>query len=107
MVSGWKGAIVFQIRVSETKQSKENIPLVQGGTAWHGVLESKKGKEDIHMGGQQPSVRSQRVSLVRRLCVCMCVCVCVCVCVRALPNVKFLSPSEGRRPLYRGKLIVE
>lgn len=36
----WRGAIVVEGGISEAKQSKE-FPPVQGGTAWHGILNQK------------------------------------------------------------------
>lgn len=69
MVSGKRGALVVLHRVSEAKQMEE-CPLVQGGASWHGVVESKKAKRDVHMRRLWPHMKSQRTrSQVRSLCV--------------------------------------
>ena len=36
----WRGALVVEGGMSEAKQSKE-FPPVQGGAAWHGILNQK------------------------------------------------------------------
>lgn len=51
---------------AEAKQMEE-CPLVQGGASWHGVLEPKKGKRDVHMRRLRPNMKRQRTSQPRRL----------------------------------------
>ena len=95
MVSGCRGAIVVQYRVSEAKQTEECPPGAgRDILAW--VLKSKKGKSDVHMGRQWPNLRSQRTSQVRRTCVCMHV-------EAALPTVWFSNLSEGWRTSLWGE----
>lgn len=58
--------------MSEAKRSEECSPVAgKGSLPWN--IAPKKGEGDIHVGGQWPSMKSQRTSQVRRLPVHVCV----------------------------------
>ena len=94
----WRGSIVVEGGISEAKQSKE-FPPVQGGAAWHGILNQKGWGWCPHgrAVAQHEASKNQPGEAVTGVCVC----VCVCVCVGGTTQCVVSEPKWGRSLLFR------